>query len=195
MKKFLYVVFVSLVSVLVSTSCSRDKSYADYVHDENELIDKYIKRHKIKVVSTRPENIQGEWLDENGDTIYYKTPSGLLYHQISLGDTTAPETKVSSRAYVRYDGYNLWDDLVYSTSEKYSASPQSFLIQNKPASTSTYGAGFQEAVRYLRKGGKCSAIISFKIGNGENSTITNKILSDKDQYTPMMYEIRLVNVE
>ena len=56
-------------------------------------------------------------------------------------------------------------------------------------------AGFQEAVRYLRKGGKCSAIISFKIGNGENSTITNKILSDKDQYTPMMYEIRLVNVE
>ncbi len=195
MKKFLYVVFVSLAAVLAFSSCDRDKRYADYVHDENELMDKFIKRKKIKVVSFRPENIQGEWLDENGDTIYYKTPSGLLYHQISLGDTTAPEPKISSRAYVRYDGYNLWDQLVYSTSEKYSVSPQSFLIQSSPGSSYTYGVGFQEAVRYLRKGGKCKALISFKIGNGENSTINNRVLSDKDQYTPMLYEIRLVNVE
>lgn len=195
MKKFLYIMLVSLVAVLVSTSCNREKRYADYVDDENKLMDKYISRKNIKVVSLKPETVEGEWLDENGAPIYYKTPSGLLYHQIALGDTTAPLPKVSATASVRYDGYNLWDDLVYSTSEKYSASPIDFKIQSTASSSSTYGVGFQEAVRYLHKGGKCSAIISFKIGNGENSTIKNKVLSDKDQYTPMMYEIRLVNVE
>lgn len=194
MKKFLYIVFASIVFALVSTSCNRDKRYADYVQDENELMDKYISRKGIKIVSFKPEQTEGEWLDEKGAPIYYKTPSGLLYHQISLGDTTAVPPKVSSRAYVRYEGYNLWDDLVYSTSEKYAASPQSFLIQNQSTS-STFGVGFQEAVSYLYKGGKCSAIISFKIGNGENASVNNKVLSDKDLYTPMMYEIRLVNVE
>jgi hypothetical protein len=48
---------------------------------------------------------------------------------------------------------------------------------------------------YLNKGGKCEAVVSFKIGNKYSSSLEGGYTSKDLQYLPMLYDIRLINVE
>lgn len=193
MKKrvFKYLFFVSLVAVSF-LSCSKTKSYADYVNEQNDAIDDYISRNKIKVVYIMPET-DGEWLTEDGDPIYYLDHQGLYYHQIKKGDgDIIPKT--GYKAYVRYVGNDLYGNQIYNHSSKAVADPVSFTLLSSP-SNSTYGVGFQTAVKNMRSGGHCKTIIPFTIGNGTDKTVSSVAGSDVMSYRPMEYEIWLTNVE
>ncbi len=74
------------------------------------------------------------------------------------------------------------------------ADPVSFTLLSSP-SNSTYGVGFQTAVKNMRSGGHCKTIIPFTIGNGTDKTVSSVAGSDVMSYRPMEYEIWLTNVE
>lgn len=185
-------VILFLLASLSLWSCKSD-TYADYVDAENKAIDNYFKEINAVIVTEKPETISGEWLDANKRKIFYRTSSGLYYHQVSLGDTTATEPKVSSTVYIRYSAEDLNGNLIYSAMPKNSPNPVSLLLSG--TTSDIYGVGFQESVMYLKKGGKCEAVVSFKIGNQYTSSLEGGYSSTRLKYLPMLYDIQLVNVQ
>lgn len=192
----LAVLSLSSILFVALTGCSKTKSYSDYLDDEDDAIEKFIKDHKIAVEGTMPAS-NDEWLTADGKEIYYLYASGkaegLYFHQVSKGEGTI-EPQKNWTAYVRYAGYTLQGNMRYNCTAQYSPDPQSFKITSD-ASNTTFGEGFQQAVKNLRVGGKCKVIIPFKIGNENNITITGGTISDAAEYQPMYYEIELVGLE
>ena len=185
-------VIILLMASLSFWSCKTD-TFADYVDAENEAVDKYFKDINAVIVHEKPKTVSGEWLDSNKRKIFYRTSSGLYYHQVSLGDTTATKPKVSANVYVRYSVNDLKGQKIYSAMEKNSPNPVKLFLTGN--TSDIYGEGFQESVMYLNKGGKCEAVVSFKIGNKYNTSLEGGYTSKDLQYLPMLYDIRLVNVE
>lgn len=181
----------AILLALVGASCSKTKSYADYVNEENSAIERYLKNDSIVVVKTMPKG-EGEWLSEDGRPVYFKDAHGMYYHQVKKGDgTMKPETGYT--AYVRYIGKDLKGGVYYDCTSKYFADPKSFSLTN--SSGSVYGVGFQNAVRQMRAGGQCRVIIPFSVGNNANQMLSGVVTSDFADYRPMVYDIWLVNVE
>ncbi len=174
-------------------NCGDAKTYSDYVDDEDNAIENFIKSHNITVQGSMPET-DSIWVDESGNEIYYLYASGksegLYYHQIRKGDGETP--KDNWTAYVRYAGYTLEGRMLYNCTAQYAPDPQNFKVN---PSGSTFGVGFQQAIKNLRVGGKCKVIIPFSIGNESNVTITGVSMSDANEYRPMYYEIELVGLE
>lgn len=183
---------ILLVASLSFLSCKTD-TFADYVDAENEAIDKYFKDINAVIVHEKPATVTGEWLDSNNRKIFYRSSPGLYYHQVSLGDTTATKPKVSSTIYVRYSAKDLNGQMIYSAMEKNSPNPIKLFLSG--STSDVYGTGFQESVQYLNKGGECEAVISFKIGNQYSSSLEGGYTQKQLKYLPMLYDIRLMNVE
>ncbi len=192
MSKYLKIALFTWLTVTVSVSCSKRKTYADYLEDERKRIASYIDANHIQVEHSKPEG-DGKWVTEDGRDIYYLSSSGLYYHQIEQGDGLIAPV-VGYEASVRYIGTTLSGTVVYDYSPKYQANPASFGISSNPKGK-TYGIGFQEAVKYMRAGGRCKIIVPFNLGNGGNYTFSGTVFSDADNYTPMVYEIWLIHVE
>jgi FKBP-type peptidyl-prolyl cis-trans isomerase len=173
-------------------SCSKTKTYADYLEEERKNIKNYINSNQIEIRMTQPEG-DGEWKTDDGRDIYFLSASGLYYHQIDkgAGDRTPV---VRSTVYVRYKGEKLSGEVLYNTMYDQAADPDYFVVVSN-ASTAKFGIGFQEAVRNLTKGGHCKVIIPFTIGNGYNQTIQGTSIADAANYTPMVYEIILENIQ
>ncbi|MBQ0028939.1 MAG: DUF4827 family protein [Bacteroidales bacterium] len=189
-------VFFALSALLVLSlgSCRHDKRYADYLEDERAAIRSYIKNNSIQVVDEKPASAE-EWLDEDGNPVYYHFSDGLYFHLIEKGDTTTLAPNVGNTAFIRYVGTNMAGTVVYDCSSKLAANPQNFRILSSPSSDNTFGQGFQKAVRNLYSGGHCKIIIPFKIGNGYNNTVHGTTITDAGMYQPMIYEIWLCRVE
>ncbi|MBQ0155225.1 MAG: DUF4827 family protein [Bacteroidales bacterium] len=185
-------IIIFLLASLSLMSC-RDDNYADHVDAENEAIDKYFKDINAVIVREKPAQMSGEWLDSNNRKIFYRTSSGLYYHQVALGDTTATKPKISSTVYIRYAVTDLKGQMIYNVMESNSPNPVKLLLTG--SSNDIYGAGFQESVMYLNKGGKCEAVVSFKINNTYPTSQEGGYSSKDLEYLPMLYDIRLVNVE
>jgi len=198
MYKYLKTVFLSFLSILTIASCSKTKTYADYLKEERKNIAAYISANNISVLSaisiqdSEPRGT-GKWQTDDGRDIYCQLPSSLYYHEIEQGDGP-DEPKVGSTVLVRYIGTTLFGAEIYNCTNKISPNPDSFVISSSP-SGKQFGTGFQEAVRNMRAGGHCKVIIPFNIGNGSNWTVSGTAYSDTYNYTPMVYEIWLIRVE
>ena len=185
-------VIILLLASLSLLSC-RENNYADYVDAENEAIDKYFKDINAVIVREKPATVSGEWLDANNRKIFYRTSTGLYYHQVALGDTTATKPKVSSTVYIRYSVKDLKGQMIYNAMESKSPNPVSLMMTGTVSDL--YGTGFQESVMNLNKGGRCEAVVSFKINNTYSSSLEGGYNALDLEYLPMLYDIRLVNVE
>jgi FKBP-type peptidyl-prolyl cis-trans isomerase len=190
MSKYLKIVFLSLLAINI-TSCSKRKTYADYLKEEREAISSYIAANNIQVQYSKPEE-NGKWTTGDGKDIYFQSASGLYYHQIEPGD--GPITPVAGyTVYVQYIGTTLSGTVIYNHTDN-QMDPASFPVSSN-ASGKQFGIGFQEAVKYLRAGGHCKIIVPFNLGNGYNQTLGGITSSDSQNHTPMVYEIWLLRVE
>ncbi len=194
----LKIAFVTFSTALMTvfSGCGDAMTYADYQEEEDEAIEKFINDRHISIVGTMPET-DGEWLTDSGKEVYYLYASGkskgLYFHQIKKGEgDMVPQNNWT--AYIRYVGYNMEGRMLYNCTAQYAPDPQSFRLCSDP-SNSTFGIGFQEAVKNLRVGGKCKVIIPFDIGNSSNVTISGYSTTDAGEYRTMYYEIELVGLE
>ena len=179
-----------LLLLNVASSCSKHKTYADYLKEERQKISGYIDRNQIEVRNTKPETTLNKWENEKKNDIYFRSSSGLYYHQIDSG--TGTSAIGGKEALVRYKGSDLSGNLLYDCTGNNSHDPE---LVNLQFQGRAFGFGFQEAIRNMREGGYCKVIIPFDIGNGPNITISGLNRSDKAAYEPMVYEIWLIKVE
>jgi FKBP-type peptidyl-prolyl cis-trans isomerase FkpA len=124
------------------------------------------------------QNAITTYLGENPTLIYELKPSGLYYLQVLEGTGSLPVK--SDTAYVIYTGMFLngikfdtnvgKDTLVFPVAEGWMIS------------------GFDEAITYMKKGGKASVVVPSKLGYGPSGYYMI------GGYTPLLYEIELARI-
>ena len=172
MKRISYLFFLIFLVSLFASSCSNTKTYAQLLDDEKSLIDGYIKRHNILVVTTFPTDTP--WV-KDGREIYALTSSGLYFHMINPGDLTSTDTlELKNTVVPRFKEYTL--GIVSDTISNWST------IDYPYPSDFTYGdltqscKAFQEAAFYMkRNNSEGKLIVPSKIGfNADMMSVTPK---------------------
>ena len=180
MKRISYLFFLAFLTSLLATSCSNTKTYAELLKDEKNLIEAYVKRNNIEVVSTFPTNTA--W-SNNGKDVYVLTKSGLYFHMVNPGDLSNNDTLMLKNIVVpRYREYTL--GVVADTISNWST------IDYTYPSSFTYGdltlscKAFHEAVSYMKRNdSEAKIIVPSSIGfNSELLTVTPKAFDIKMKF-------------
>jgi len=178
MKRISYLFFLAFLTSLLATSCSDTKTYAELLKDEKNLIEAYVKRNNIEVVSTFPANTA--WRN-NGKDVYVLTTSGLYFHMVNSGDLSSNDTLMSKNIVVpRYKQYTLC--VVADTLSNWST------IDYTYPSSFTYGdltlscKAFHEAASYMKRNdSEAKIIVPSSIG----------FSSELNSVTPMGYDLKI----
>ncbi|ADQ78325.1 hypothetical protein Palpr_0163 [Paludibacter propionicigenes WB4] len=172
MKRISYLFFLAFLTSLLATSCSDTKTYAELLKEEKNLIDAYVKRNNIEVVSTFPANTA--W-NNNGRDVYVLTKSGLYFHMVNAGDLSSNDTLMLKNIVVpRYKEYTLSvaSDTISNWSTIDYADPSSFTYGDLTLSCKA----FHEAASYMKRNESIAKIIvPSSIGfNADLLTVTPK---------------------
>jgi hypothetical protein len=161
MKRISYLFFLIFLVSVFASSCSNTKTYAQLLDEEKSLIDGYIKRNNILVVTTFPTDTP--WV-KNGRDIYVLTSSGLYFHMINPGDLTSKDTlELKNTVVPRFKQYTL--GIVSDTISNWSTIdypyPSDFVYGDLTQSCKA----FHEAAFYLkRNNSEGKLIVPSKIG-------------------------------
>lgn len=159
MKQISFFLFLSFLVVIISTSCSNVKTFAQQLDDEQATINAYIKRNNINVLSAFPSD--KKW----GSNDYVKTGSGLYFHLVDSGnrsikgDTLLAKNTVIPR-YKQYDLTTTSDTISNWNTNDYPYPPE-FTYLDMTQSCKA----FQEAVSYMKRNeSQAKIIVPFLLG-------------------------------
>ena len=146
---------------MIISSCKNDETYAELLKSEKEVIEAYIKRNNINVLSAFPKD--SIWKEND----YVLTSSGLYFHLVSQGDLTSKDTlELKDKVVPRFKQYTL--DLSSDTTSNWST-----IDYPRPA-VFVYGdpnpmnKAFQEAASYMKRNdSEAKLIVTSKIGFNE----------------------------
>jgi hypothetical protein len=183
MKRISYLFFLIFLASIVASSCSNTKTYAQLLKDEQDLIDGFIKRNNILVVSTFPTDTP--WVKDGRDVYVLVKSSGLYFHMVNPGDSskikTNPDTLVLKNTVVpRFKQYTLGipSDTISNWSTIDYPYPATFVYGDLTQSCKA----FQEAAFYMkRNNSEAKLIVPSKIGF--NSEMMSVI--------PMGYDLKI----
>ena len=99
MKQFtISALLLSIVFVLIGCN---NNTYSDDLKEEQKLIENFIQRQGIQVVTEEPS----EW----ADNVYWKLPDydNYYFHLVQRGDTTSAELEAKDKVLLRYRQYTL----------------------------------------------------------------------------------------
>ncbi|MEI6754482.1 MAG: DUF4827 family protein [Paludibacter sp.] len=166
MKKISLFLFLGFLLTLASNSCTNTKTFAQELDDEQTLINAFVKRNNLNIVSTYP--VDSIW-NKDGRDIYYKSTSGLYFHLVEKGDTS----KVELRNIVtpRYKQYDLTanPDTVRNWNTIDNPHPPQFIYGDMTQSCKA----FQEAVSYMsRNESEAVIIVPFLLGFNSTANTT-----------------------
>ena len=170
MKRISYLFFLIFLTSIIASSCSSTKTYAQLLADEKSLIDGFIKRNNIQVVSSYPTD--SIWI-KNGRDIYYLSPSGLYFHLVDKG-SGIDSLELKNTVVSRYRQYTLGtpSDTINNWTTVDSPYPTVFVYGNL---SDTRGcSAFQEAASYMKKNySESKIIVPSKIGfNADMLSVT-----------------------
>jgi len=178
MKRISYLFLLVFLTSILASSCSSTKTYAELLNDEQTLIDAYIKRNNIQVVSTFPKDTP--WV-KNGKDEYVLTSSGLYFHMVNPGDTTSKDTLVLKNTVVpRFKQYtlNVVSDTISNWNTIDYPYPSDFVYGDLTLSCKA----FHEAASYMkREDTEAYLIVPSKIGFNSNMM----------SVTPMFYDLKI----
>ena len=149
------------------TACKENNVYSDLLKEERKLIEAFIQRQGITVVTEEPT----QW----GNNVYWKIPEydNFYFHLVEPGDTTQMEIEAKETVLLRFKRYTLdeYADTLYNWTTQDSPEPVKFqyMITSDNACT-----GWQMAVKYMKyPGAQCKIICPSKMGfSEENSSVT-----------------------
>ena len=170
MKRISYLFFLIFLVSVFASSCSNTKTYAQLLDEEKSLIDGYIKRNNILVVTTFPTDTP--WV-KNGRDIYVLTSSGLYFHMINPGDLTSNDTlELKNTVVPRFKQYTL--GIVSDTISNWSTIDYPYPSDFVYGDLTNSCTAFQNAVYYMRRSGsEAKIIVPSKIGfNANMLTVT-----------------------
>lgn len=170
-----------LLSVAWVTSCDDTKSYAELLDEENEAVDKFLSTKTV--INSIPANNDFQ-VGENAP--YYKLDEdGYVYMQVlNAGDSI--KAKYDEVISFRYSRMNIltWaegGDQTMTGNDNDPSLVLTFNFQNTTLSSTTqYGTGIQEPLKYLGLNCHVNLIIKSKAGS------TNDLAA----VTPYLYNVR-----
>ena len=171
MKRISYLFFLVFLASIFASSCSSTKTYSQLLNDEKDLMDGFIKRNNILVVSGTPDKYT-IW-QKNGQDIYLLTPNGLYFHMINTGDTVPNDTLEYRNTVVpRFKQYTLGlpSDTISNWTTIDFPYPSDFIYGDLTQSCKA----FQEAASYLkRNNSEGKLIVPSKLGfNADMMSVT-----------------------
>ena len=178
MRKCNIILLLSVVVAMVCAGCSSN-TYSRLRAEEDKIIDNYLSRNNIKVLTKLPED------DKWGEKDYYKVPGydDLYFHLISRGDsvwvdpvtndTTDLDIIANDLIVVRYKQFELKenaDTLSYWTTLD-KAYPYEFHYRN---TSDCEAVAWHEAVRLMEyPDSQCEIIVPSKQGfNADQMSVT-----------------------
>lgn len=172
MKRISYLFFLVFLASLFASSCSSTRTYSQLLDDEKSLIDGFIIRNNIIVVSGTPTK-NTVWINKDGKDIYILTPTGLYFHMINPGDLSINDTlELKNTVVPRFKQYTLGipSDTISNWSTIDFPFPSDFVYGNPSQSCK----GFQEAASYMKRNdSEAKIIVPSKLGfNTEMMSVT-----------------------
>jgi hypothetical protein len=174
MKHLVYILFL----LVVASSCNSN-TYSKELKKEQKLIDNYISRNKIQVVTEEPQ----VWYDN----LYWQVPDYdyFYFHLVTSGDTASAEVKQGKDVLIRFKRYTLeeYADTLYNWTTADSPDPikLQYLIDSEYSCV-----GWQLAIKYMKhKGAECKIICPSKLGFDE----------EKTSVTPYGYDLKITNIK
>ena len=156
-----------LLLILTFSACKETNVYSDLLKEERKLIEDYIARNGITVVTEEPQ----EW----GEKVYWQVPDydNFYFHLVDQGDTTQTEIEAKEIVLLRFKRYTLdeYADTLYNWTTQDSPEPIKFQYMINSDNSCT---GWQMAVKYMKyPGAQCKIICPSKLGfSEENSSVT-----------------------
>lgn len=164
MKQFtISALLLSIVFVLIGCN---NNTYSDDLKEEQQLIENFIQRQGIQVVTEEPE----EW----GDNVYWKLPDydNYYFHLVQRGDTTSAELEAKDKVLLRYRQYTLdaYADTIsyWTTLDSPNPVELQYMVSSQASCT-----GWQLALQYMKySGAECKIICPSKLGfTDQNSNV------------------------
>jgi hypothetical protein len=176
MKRLSILLLSVFTLLLVASSCSNTKTYAEQLNDEKTLIADYIKRNNINVITTLPKYVS-DWKEKD----FYLSSSGMYFHMVNAGDTASKDTLAYKDIVVpRYIQYTL--NVVSDTISKWSTIEYPYPDKFSYGEMTQSCKGFQEAVSYMKRNDtQAKIIVPSKLGFSTNLT----------SVTPMGYDLKI----
>lgn len=165
MKQLISLLFIIIIFVLVSSSCSNVKTYAQQLEEEQTVISAYIKRNNINVLTTFPTT---EWKEND----YVKTGSGMYFHLVDSGDTSNKKDTLEIKNIIvpRYYQYTLTEVTDTITRDWNTIDfpyPADFVYGDLTQSCKA----FHEAATYMKhNNSQAKIIVPFLIGFDPNNS-------------------------
>ncbi|MBR1808728.1 MAG: DUF4827 family protein [Paludibacteraceae bacterium] len=174
MKKFAYVILFA--QLLTLTACNNEQVYGNLLKQEKKLINSYIKRNNINIVTTEPLT-EEEW----GENNYYQLDDYLYYRLTSVGDTTIEPLEYNDDIILRYRRYTLdeYADTLSAWNTNDAMSPVEFRIGE---TSSAVCEGWYLAIGMMKyHNSECRIICPSKMGFNDAST----------SVTPYVYDLKI----
>ena len=156
-------IYILLLVGAVLASCNNN-TYSNALKEEQKLIENFIARQGIEVVTEKPT----EW----GDNVYWKVPDydNYYFHLVEAGDTTKPALEPKDVVLLRYIQYPLD---AYADPTRFWNSDD----QPKPTelqymvSTAASCTGWQIALEHMKySGAQCKIICPSRLGNTDDNS-------------------------
>lgn len=158
-------IYILLFMGVALASCNNN-TYSNALKEEQKLIESFIARQGIKVVTEKPT----EW----GDKVYWKVPDkdNYYFHLVEVGDTTKPALEAKDKVNLRYIQYTL--DAYADTTRFWNSDdqPKPTELQYMVYTESTC-EGWQIALEHMQyTGAQCKIICPSKLGfTNQNSNV------------------------
>ena len=156
-------IWMLIMSLIILTGCN-ENTYSDDLKEEQKLIENFIQRQGIQVVTEEPT----EWKEN----VYWKLPDydNFYFHLVNAGDTTSAELEAKDIVFLRYRQYtlNAYADTVscWTTLD----TPNPVELQYKVTSSASC-AGWQIALQHMKhSGAECKIICPSKLGFSEQNS-------------------------
>jgi hypothetical protein len=100
MRKINYITFAIISLLVVTVSCNRQKTYAEYLRDESRAIDRFISQNSFVILRDFPRDTIF------GENEFYRDPAtGVYYNIVSRGETNN-KIDEGRALFVRFRGLN-----------------------------------------------------------------------------------------
>jgi len=164
MKQLSIFLFLTFLVVLISTSCSNVKTFAQQLDDEQATIKAYVNRSGNNFIVLNSFPTDKKWMKDGRD-IYVKTTSGIYFHLVDSGDMSIKADSLVAKNTVipRYKQYNLTatSDTTSNWSTIDYPYPPEFVYLDMTQSCKA----FQEAVTYMKYNeSQAKIIVPFLLG-------------------------------
>ncbi len=156
-RSILFITVISVIAFLLITGCDPSKKWEK---QERQEIDDYLRAA--------------------GDTVYIQKPSGLYYHDITVGTGATPA--VGDTVGIRYKGtflsYGVFGTNYSDTTDLPFVVGSGFIL-----------LGLDEGVRYMKVGGIAKMLLPSSLGYGSYGYYTIP------GYTPLLFTVELKSVK